>query len=91
MDQENGPRQVLKGVRGIREPGAKIKVLINEAPSGWRTVEIIANREGLRSLAAICRGLSDSDEAQDSHYHLDEIFWGTEKGSTDLVIYKEEL
>ena len=38
--------------------GAHLKVTLNER-DGWRDVEIVGNRAGLRALAAICSGLSD--------------------------------
>jgi hypothetical protein len=41
-------------------------------------VEILGIRRGLRALAAMCSGPSES--VRDDHYHLDEQFWRTESG-----------
>src|SRR6266404_6886531 len=53
-------------------------------------VEILGNRKGLRALAAICSGLAELTSEQlltpANHYHLDEDFWGTEKGSMPLIV-----
>ena len=69
--------------------GARLLVHLNER-SGTREVEIVGNPKGLRALAAICSGLADLTPQQlltpASHYHLDEDFWGTAKGSIPLTV-----
>jgi hypothetical protein len=59
-----------------------------------REVEIEGNRKDLLALAAICSGLAELYPAQlltpANHYHLDEDFWGTEKGSIPLIVYRRE-
>ena len=77
----------------ILASGSRLRVTLKQR-DGFYEVEIEGNRKGLKALAAICSGLSEvSDEDLQSgmnHYHLDEIFWGTEKGSTPLTIYCDE-
>jgi hypothetical protein len=73
----------------ICAPGARIRVTLSER-DGWRTMEIAGNRLGLRALAAICAGLAELTTEElltpANHYHLDEDFWGTEKGSVPLIV-----
>jgi hypothetical protein len=88
------PKQRLPESRAdINRPGSRLKVVLKE-PSGVWEIEIVGNREGLAALAAICSGLArlTSDELRTpaNHYHLDEYFWGTEKGSIPLTIYCRE-
>ena len=68
----------------ILAPGSKLKFVLDEKGE----LMILGNRLGLKALAAICSGLSES--AQHEHYHLDEHFWGTEPGSIPTVIYLDE-
>ena len=69
--------------------GARLLINLKER-SGAREVEIIGNRKGLRALAAICSGLTELTSEQlltpANHYHLDEDFWGTEKGSIPVIV-----
>ena len=66
--------------------GARLSVTQN----GRGEIQIVGNRVGLRALAAICTGLATltPEELQTpaNHYHLDEDFWGTEKGSVPLTV-----
>ncbi len=77
----------------ILNPGARLRIRLNER-SGTPEVEIEGNRRGLHALAAICSGLAELTPEQlltsANHYHLDEYFWGTEKGSVSLSILCEE-
>src|SRR5437773_8039436 len=87
---ETGPRERLPTRRDeISAPGARLQVTLSER-DGWHTVGIAGNRLGLRALAAICSGLSDLTTEElltpANHYHLSEEFWGTEKGSVDLIV-----
>jgi hypothetical protein len=66
----------------ILAEGSKLKFVLNAKSE----LEVLGNRLGLRALAAICSGLSESIE--DDHYHLDENFWGTEPGSIPVVVYR---
>jgi hypothetical protein len=72
-----------------RTQNARLKVRLN--PSRGTKIEILGNRDGLRALAAICSGLAELSDEQlitpANHYHLDESFWGTEKGSVPLTVY----
>ena len=66
--------------------GARLKVTLKE-----RGIEIDGNRKGLNALAAICSGLAELP-AEDlrtpaNDYHLDEDFWGIERGSVPLTVY----
>jgi hypothetical protein len=74
-------------------PGARLRVSLKER-GGTPEVEIEGNRKGLRALAAICSGLAELTPEQlltpANHYHLDEYFWGTEKGSVSLIIFCQE-
>ena len=74
----------------ILAAGARLSVTANDRGE----VAILGNRAGLRALAAICTGLADlSDEdlrTPANHYHLDEDFWGTEKGSVPLTLHCRE-
>ncbi len=73
----------------ILAPGARLRIILKER-SGEREVEIVGNRKGLLALAAICSGLAELTPEQlltpANHYHLDESFWGTEKGSVPLIV-----
>jgi len=66
--------------------GARLRVIAKEGGE----IEIAGNRTGLRALAAICAGLADLPPEDlgtpANHYHLDEDFWGTEKGSIPLTV-----
>ena len=77
----------------ILAPGARLRIILKER-SGEREVEIVGNRKGLLALAAICSGLAELTPEQlltpASHYHLDENFWGTEKGSVPLIVLCSE-
>jgi len=77
----------------ILTPGARLQITLQER-SGMREVEIEGNRKGLLALAAICSGLAELSPEQlltpANHYHLDEDFWGTEKGSIPLIVYCRE-
>ena len=64
--------------------GSKLKFVLDEKGE----LMILGKRLGLKALAAICSGLSES--AQHERYHLDEHFWGTEPGSIPTVIYLDE-
>ena len=84
------PEESLPERRGeILVRGARLLVHVNER-SGAREVEIVGNPKGLRALAAICSGLAELSPEQlltpANHYHLDEDFWGTEKGSIPLTV-----
>jgi hypothetical protein len=78
----------------ISAQGARLEIKLTES-GGSRTVEIIGNRLGLQSLAAICAGVADlSDEellTPANHYHLDEEFWGTERGSVPVIVWCREV
>ncbi len=78
---------------GVLAPGARLQITLNER-SGRQEVEIVGNQRGLQALASICSGLAELTSEQlltpANHYHLDEHFWGTEKGSVPLVIYCHE-
>jgi len=77
----------------ILRPGARLQVTLKER-GGAHEVEIVGNRIGLQALAAICSGLAELTPGQlltpANYYHLDEDFWGTEKGSVPLVVYCHE-
>ena len=77
----------------ILAPGARLQVTLDERGS-TREVKIKGNRRGLHALAAICSGLAalTSEELRTpaNHYHLDENFWGTEKGSVPLIVFCNE-
>jgi hypothetical protein len=86
-----GPRERLPERKDeIGAEGARLQVILNKR-DGWRTVEITGNPLGLKALAAICSGLAELTAEElltpANHYHFDENFWGTEKGSVDLVVY----
>jgi hypothetical protein len=68
----------------ILAPGSKLKFVFNDKAE----LMILGNRLGLKALAAICSGLSES--AEDDHYHLDEHFWGTEPGSIPTAVYLDD-
>jgi len=77
----------------ILASGARLRIILKER-SGEHEVEIVGNRKGLLALAAICSGLAELSPEQlltpANHYHLDEYFWGTEKGSIPLVVWCSE-
>lgn len=68
----------------ILASGSKLKFVLNEKGE----LRILGNRLGLKALAAICSGLSES--AENNHYHLDEHFWGTELGSIPTAVCLQE-
>ena len=72
----------------ILAPGARLRVDLNRDDTG--ELEIQGNRLGLQALAGICSGLAELTDEElltpANHYHLDEDFWGTEKGSVPLII-----
>ncbi len=79
------PRERLPEKRSeILAKGSKLKFVLNKEGE----LEVFGNRAGLKALAAICSGLSES--TADDHYHLDEHFWGTEAGSVPVIIYRQE-
>jgi len=88
------PQERLPGRKHeINVPGARLQVaLTNNA--GTHEIEIKGNRKGLQALAAICTGLAELTPEQlrtpANHYHLDECFWGTEKGSVPLIVFCNE-
>jgi hypothetical protein len=89
-DPATGPRERLPERRDeIGAPGARLQVTLSER-EGWPEVGIAGNRLGLRALAAICLGLAELTAEElltaANHYHLSEEFWGTEKGSVDLIV-----
>jgi hypothetical protein len=75
----------------ILTPGARLKVMVKPTRDGSPEIDIIGNRAGLSALAAVCSGLAELTDEQlltpANHYHLDEAFWGTEKGSVPLTLY----
>jgi len=77
----------------ILASGARLRVDLKKNP-GTNEVEIIGNRKGLLALAAICSGLAELTKEQlltpANHYHLDEYFWGTDKGSVPLTVLCRE-
>ena len=77
----------------ILAPGARLKVTLNDR-NGSRAIEIEGNRIGLHALAAICSGLAELTTEElltpANHYHLDEVFWGTERGSIPMTVYCRE-
>ncbi|SRR6266478_6210912 len=78
---------------GILAQGARLLIILKER-SDAREVQIVGNRKGLLALAAICSGLAELTPEQlltpANHYHLDEDFWGTEKGSIPLIVLCSE-
>ncbi len=80
---------MLKPMDALCPDGAKIKVVLSEKGE----IEITGNRLDLKALSVICAALSESVYEQGNHFHLMEVkgFWGTEPGSTPLVIYGEEF
>jgi hypothetical protein len=79
----------------INTPGARLRIALKQARDGSPELDILGNRAGLRSLAAICAGLAELTDEQlltpANHYHLDDVFWGTEKGSVPLTVYCLEV
>jgi hypothetical protein len=77
----------------ILAPEARLCVVLKEK-TGIAEVEIVGNRKGLLALAAICSGLAGLTQEQlltaANHYHLDEFFWGTDKGSVPLTVLCRE-
>jgi hypothetical protein len=89
-----GPTERLPERRDeICAQGARLLVSLTQR-DGRRTVEITGNPLGLKALAAICSGLAELTAEElltpANHYHLDEDFWGTEKGSIPLIVYCHE-
>jgi len=74
----------------ILAAGARLSVTVNDRGE----IRIEGNRLGLRALASICEGLAalspEDLRTPASHYHMDEDFWGTEKGSVALTIQCRE-
>jgi hypothetical protein len=92
----DGPRPRLPERSGvIHADGVRIKVEIIER-DGVHEIEVIGNRLGMRSLAAICEGLAElSDEdllTPANHYHIDPFLMANEvePGSANLTIYCHE-
>jgi hypothetical protein len=90
----SGPFERLPERRDeILASGARLRINLEER-SGEHEVEIVGNRKGLLALAAICSGLAELTPEQlltpANHYHLDEDFWGTEKGSVPLTVLCSE-
>jgi hypothetical protein len=90
----SGPFERLPERRDeIVASGARLRISLKER-SGEREVKIVGNRKGLLALAAICSGLAELSPEQlltpANHYHLDEDFWGTEKGSIPLIVLCSE-
>lgn len=88
------PQERLPGSKNeILAQGARLRVSLNQ-PAGAHEIEITGNRKGLKALAAICTGLAELTPEElripANHYHLDECFWGTEKGSVPLIVYCDE-
>jgi hypothetical protein len=79
----------------IRPPGARLYVKLIHSRDGAPEIEIIGNRDGMRGLAAVCSGLAELSDEQlltpANHYHLDDAFSGTEKGSVPLTVYCLEV
>jgi hypothetical protein len=77
----------------ILAQGARLRIILKER-SDAREVEIVGDRKGLLALAAICSGLAELTPEQlltpANHYHLDEYFWGTEKGSVPMTVLCRE-
>jgi hypothetical protein len=73
--------------------GARLRITLKDR-SDAREVEIVGNRKDLLALAAICSGLAELTTEQlltpENHYHLDEYFWGAEKGSIPLIVLCSE-
>ena len=91
IDEMDERHERLPGDRdAILAAGARLSVKV----TGRGDIEIAGNRTGLRALAAICAGLAALSPEElmtpEGHYHLDEDFWGTEKGSTPLTIWCRE-
>lgn len=90
-----GPREDRLSERGdeILAPGARLHIALTDR-DGTCEVEIKGNRQGLQALAAICSGLAELTTEElltpANHYHLDENFWGTDKGSVPLTIWCRE-
>jgi hypothetical protein len=84
---EGKPRPVLpERTAEIHAEGSKLKFVFNKKGE----LEILGNRPGLKALASICIGLSESGEGDCNHYHLDEHFWGTEPGSVPTIVYRDD-
>jgi hypothetical protein len=75
----------------INTPGRRLKVTLKQSRDGPPEIDIVGNRAGLRSLAAVCAGLAEQTDEQlitpANHYHLDEIFLSADKGSVPLTVY----
>lgn len=93
-NQVKPPKQRLPESQDeINKSGARLRVVLKER-SGRQEIEVEGNKEGLAALAAICAGLArltpDEQQTPANHYHLDEHFWGTEQGSTPLLIWRHD-
>jgi hypothetical protein len=77
----------------ILAPGARLQITLEER-GNTHEIGIKGNRKGLQALAAICSGLAEltTEELQTpaNHYHLNEVFWGTEKGSVPVIVLCRE-
>lgn len=90
----DGPQERLPERKNIiNAAGARLRVSLSER-GGERELEIEGSRKGLIALAAICSALAELTSEQlltpANHYHLDEDFWGTEKGSVPLIVWCRE-
>jgi hypothetical protein len=78
----------------ILATGARLQIILKKDRAGSAEVEIVGNPTGLRALAAICSGLAGLTPEQlltpANHYHLDQYFWGTDKGSIPLTVLCRE-
>lgn len=50
------------------------------------TVRILANQDGLKSLAAQLLTLAQDSVTRGEHLHLDDLFGGLEEGSSELIL-----
>jgi hypothetical protein len=95
-DNKVGPPQERLPERRdqVLATGRRLQIILKKDRADSPEVEIVGNRAGLRALAAICSGLADLAPEQlltpANHYHLDEDFWGTDKGSVPLTVLCRE-
>jgi hypothetical protein len=78
----------------ILDRRARLQIILKER-GATREAEIAGNRKGWQALAAICSGLAELTPTAAAlpaanHYHLDEYFWGIEKGSVALIVLGRE-
>ena len=77
----------------IYAPSGRLMVAISER-DGWQEIGIAGNRIGLKALAAICSDLAELTDEElltpANHFHLEEGFWDTEKGSIPLTVLCRE-